>query len=114
MLEVDPDVIAIGGIYQKKRLNELLTINPWNQLRAVQEEKVYNIPVGFVGFEQTCSASSLFLYSQANQLYPDLFNFNLVELTQECMKNYFNYDLSETAAQYMLNGYYKDGSLMIE
>ncbi len=114
VLEVDPDVIAIGGIYQKKRLNELLTISPWNQLRAVQEEKIYNIPVGFVGFEQTCSTSSLFLYSQANQLYPDLFNFNLVELTQECMKSYFNYDLSETAAQYMLNGYYKDGSLMIE
>lgn len=114
VLKVDPDLIVIGGIYQKKRLNELKTIEPWNKLRAVQENNIYNIPVGFVGFEQTCSASALFLYSQANQLYPELFNFDLVELTKSCMKKYFNYDLTDAGAKNMLNGYYKDGSVMAE
>lgn len=114
VLEIEPDIIVIGGIYQKKRLKELLTLEPWNQLRAVEENEIYNIPVGFVGFEQTCSASALFLYSQANQLYPELFDFNLIDLTQKCMKQYFDYDLTGEAAQNMLNGFYKDGSLMIE
>lgn len=114
VLEIDPDIISIGGIYQKKRLNELYSTEPWNQIKAVRENKVYNIPVGFVGFEQTCSASALFIYSQANQIYPDLFDFDLVALTQECLQKYFDYTLTDNAAQNLLDGYFKDGSFMIE
>lgn len=114
VLEINPDIISIGGIYQKKRLNELYSTEPWNQIKAVQDNKVYNIPVGFVGFEQTCSASALFIYSQANQIYPDLFDFDLVTLTQECLQKYFDYTLTDDAAQNLLDGYFKDGSLMIE
>ncbi len=114
VLAINPDVIAIGGIYQKKRLSELFSTEPWNQLQAVKDNKVYNIPVGFVGFEQTCSASALFIYSQANQLYPDIFNFDMITLTKDCMQKYFGYDLTDEAAQKILDGYYKDGSVMIE
>ena len=114
VLEINPDIISIGGIYQKKRLNELYSTEPWNQIKAVQENKVYNVPVGFVGFEQTCSASALFIYSQANQIYPDLFDFDLVTLTQECLQKYFDYTLTDDAAQNLLDGYFKDGSLMME
>ena len=114
VLEVDPDLIAIGGIYQKKRLAELYTTDPWNQLRAVQNNDVYNIPVGFVGFEQTCSTSALFIYSQANQLYPELFGYDMVALAKDYMQRYFGYTLTDEAAQNMINGYFKDGSTMIE
>ena len=114
VLEIDPDIISIGGIYQKKRLNELYSTEPWNQIKAVRENKVYNIPVGFVGFEQTCSASALFIYSQANQIYPDLFDFDLVTLMQECLQKYFDYTLTDNAAHNLLDGYFKDGSFMIE
>ena len=114
VLEIDPDIISIGGIYQKKRLAELYSTAPWNQIKAVRENQVYNIPVGFVGFEQTCSASALFIYSQANQIYPELFDFDLVTLTQEWLQKYFNYTLSDIAAKNLLDGYFKDGSLMIE
>ncbi len=114
VLKVNPDVIAIGGIFQKKRLSELYSTEPWNQLKAVKENKVYNIPVGFVGFEQTCSASALFIYSQANQLYPELFHYDMVELTQGCLKRYFDYDLTNKAAQNLLNGLFKDGSILIQ
>lgn len=54
------------------------------------------------------------IYSQANQIYPDLFDFDLVTLTQECLKKYFDYTLTDDAAQNLLDGYFKDGSLMIE
>ena len=114
VLEVDPDLIAIGGIYQKKRLAELYATEPWNQLRAVQNNDVYNIPVGFVGFEQTCSTSALFIYSQANQLYPELFNYDMIALTKDYMQRYFGYTLTDEAAENMINGYFKDGSTMIE
>ena len=114
VLEIDPDVIAIGGIYQKKRLAELYATEPWNQLTAVKNNAVHNIPVGFVGFEQTCSTSALFIYSQANQLYPELFDYDMVALTKDYMQRYFGYELTDEAATNMINGYYKDGSVMIE
>ena len=113
-LDEHPDVIAIGGIYQKKRLAELYATEPWNQLRAVQNNDVYNIPVGFVGFEQTCSTSALFIYSQANQLYPELFDYDMVALAKDYMQRYFGYTLTDEAAENMINGYFKDGSTMIE
>ncbi len=110
VLKVNPDIIAIGGIFQKKRLSELYSTEPWNQLKAVKENKVYNIPVGFVGFEQTCSASALFIYSQANQLYPELFQYDMVKMTKDCLQRYFDYDITEEAAMNLLNGLFKDGS----
>lgn len=110
VLKVNPDIIAIGGIFQKKRLSELYSTEPWNQLKAVKENKVYNIPVGFVGFEQTCSASALFIYSQANQLYPELFQYDMVKMTKDCLQRYFNYDITDDAATNLLNGLFKDGS----
>lgn len=114
VLEIDPDVVAIGGIYQKKRLEELYATEPWNQLRAVQNEQVIHIPVGFVGFEQTCSTSALFVYSQANQLYPELFDYDMVTLVKDYMQRYFGYQMTNEAAENMINGYFKDGSVMIE
>lgn len=114
VLEIDPDVIAIGGIYQKKRLEELYATEPWNQLTAVQNNQVINIPVGFVGFEQTCSTSALFVYSQANQLYPELFDYDMVSLTKDYMQRYFGYQMTDEEAENMINGYFKDGSVMIE
>lgn len=114
VLEIDPDIVVIGGIYQKKRLAELYTTEPWNQLTAVQNNYVYNIPVGFVGFEQTCSTSALFVYSQANQLYPDIFAFDMVALVKDYMYRYFGYEMTDAEATYMIDGYYKDGSIMIE
>lgn len=114
VLEINPDIISIGGIYQKKRLNELFNTAPWNQIKAVQNDRVYNIPVGFVGFEQTCSASALFIYSQANQIYPDLFNFDMISLAKDCYEKYFGYKLTDEAAQNMIDGYFKDGSLLIK
>lgn len=114
VLKINPDIISIGGIFQKKRFEELFITEPWNQLKAVKENKVYNIPVGFVGFEQTCSASSLFLYSQANQIYPELFNFDMETLTKECFKKYFNYELTSDATKNLINGLFKDGSKLIK
>ena len=96
------------------RLAELYATEPWNQLTAVKNNAVYNIPVGFVGFEQTCSTSALFIYSQANQLYPELFNYDMIALTKDYMQRYFGYTLTDEAAENMINGYFKDGSTMIE
>lgn len=113
VLSVDPDIVVIGGIYQQYLLQQIEVQEPWNQLRAVKENQVFNIPVAFVSFEQTCAESPLFVYDMANKLYPELFDYDMEKLTKECIKKYFNYDLTDSDVQNMLNGLDKNGEPLI-
>lgn len=113
VLEINPDLIAIGGIYQQYLLQQIKIEEPWKQLKAVKEGNLFNIPVGFVSFEQTSAESSLFIYDMANKLYPELFAFDVAELTKDCFKEYFDYELSDAYADFMLKGLGKDGDPLI-
>lgn len=113
VLEIDPDIVAIGGIYQQYLMEQIKIQEPWKQLKAVKNNDVINIPVGFVSFEQTCAESSLFIYDMANKLYPDLFNFDLKTMTKDCIKKYFNYELTDSDVSYMLQGLDKNGEPLI-
>ena len=113
VLSIDPDIVVIGGIYQQYLLEQIKVAEPWKQLSAVKNNNVFNIPVGFVSFEQTCAESSLFIYDMANKLYPDLFDYDMEALTKECIKKYFNYDLSDSDVNNILNGLDKNGEPLI-
>lgn len=113
VLSIDPDIVVIGGIYQQYLLQQIEVQEPWNQLKAVKENQVFNIPVAFVSFEQTCVESPLFVYDMANKLYPELFDYDMEKLTKECINKYFNYDLTDSDVQNMLNGLDKNGEPLI-
>ena len=113
VLSIDPNIVVIGGIYQQYLLQQIEIQEPWNQLEAVKKKQVFNIPVAFVSFEQTCAESSLFIYDMAHKLYPELFNYDMEKLTKECIKKYFNYDLTDSNVQNMLNGLDKNGEPLI-
>jgi hypothetical protein len=38
----------------------------------------------------------------------------MIALTKDYMQRYFGYTLTDEAAENMINGYFKDGSTMIE
>ncbi len=113
VLEINPDIVAIGGIYQQYLLQQIKVQEPWNQLKGVKDGNLFNIPVGFVSFEQTSVESYVFIYDMANKLYPNLFEFDIVTLTKECIKKYFNYELSDEYVKYMLQGLDKNGKPLI-
>ena len=114
VLEINPDLVAIGGIYQQYLLKQIKVQEPWNRINGVVEGNVYNIPVGFVSFEQTSAESPLFIYDMANKLYPALFDFDMAALTKECIKDYFGYELSDSNVANMLKGLNKNGKALIE
>ena len=113
VLSIDPDIVVIGGIYQQYLLQQIEIQEPWKQLSAVKNRYVYNIPVAFVSFEQTCAESALFIYDMANKLYPELFNYDIEQLTKDCIKKYFNYDLTDTDVKNILSGLDKNGEPLI-
>ena len=113
VLATNPDIILIGGIYQKFLLNELINNQTWNKLDAVINDKVYNIPVGFSPFEQNSVESPIFLYDLANKIYPDLFDYDIEALTKECYQFWFNVTLTDQQIQYLLDGLSPTGQPLV-
>ncbi|AHI52767.1 TroA family protein [Spiroplasma culicicola] len=109
----DPDLVVIGGIYQRSLFERIHKENVWKDLRAVNENNVYTIPLSFVSWEQTSAESSLFIYDIANKLYPNLFDFDIGELTKQTLNKYFNYKINDQNLNYMLQGLDKNGQWLI-
>lgn len=105
----NPDVFVCGGQFQNKNLNILKTEEPYINLDAVKNNKVYNIPIGFTAFEQLSAMTPIFFYDQANKIYPDYFNYDISKMIKETVKEYFNTDLSDDQVSYMLNGLNPEG-----
>lgn len=105
----NPDVFVIGGIYQKVLENTLKTTEPYTQLDAVKNDRIYNIPIGLTMFEQLSVFSPVFLCDQANKLYPDLFHFDVQTMIREYSMEFFNASLTDAEIGNMLNGLSRNG-----
>ena len=105
----NPDVFVCGGQYQNKNLNILKTEEPYTNLDAVKNNKVYNIPIGFTAFEQLSAMTPIFFYDQANKIYPEYFSYDVSSMIKETVKEYFGTDLTDNQVSYMLNGLNPEG-----
>jgi len=113
VLDTNPDIILIGGIYQKYLYNTLINNDTWNKLDAVVDGRVYNIHVGFAPFEQNSVESPIFLYDLANKIYPDLFDYDIATITKETFEYWFDITLTDQQIEYLLNGLSPTGQLLV-
>ncbi len=113
VLDTNPDIILIGGIYQKYLYSTLISNNTWNKLDAVVNERVYNIPVGFAPFEQNSVESPIFLYDLANKIYPELFDYDIAAMTKETFEYWFDIILTDQQIEYLLDGLSPTGQLLV-
>jgi len=114
VLQTNPDIIVIGGIYQKFLYDELLNNDTWNKLDAVKDNKVFSIGIGFVMFEQTSVEEMIFLADIANKVYPDKFSFNIAKMLKDTISKYFGVDLTDGDVTNMLSGLDKNGQSMVK
>lgn len=108
----NPDVFVVGGIYQKTLIEELQK-EPYVNLDAVKNNRVFNIPIGLTMFEQLSVFSPVFLCDQANKLYPNYFNYDTKKQIQDLSKEFFGVDLTDDEAQNMLNGLSREGNSLV-
>lgn len=108
----NPDIIVVGGAYQNKIMQDIRMTEPQKLLDAVVNNRMYNIPIGFVMWEQNSMALPLFLYDQANKLYPEYFDFDIVSLTKANFKKHFGIDLTTEQVNYMLSGRSSTGEFL--
>ena len=100
----NPDIFVCGGQYQNKNLNILKTEEPYKNLDAVKDNKVFNSPIGFTAFEQLSAVTPIFFYDQANKIYPEYFSYDISSMIKETIKDYFGTDLTNEQVSYMMNG----------
>ena len=105
----NPDVFVIGGMYQKT-LKELLFEEPYLNLTAVQQNHIYNIPIGLTMFEQISVFSPAFLHDQANKLYPEYFHFDVAQEVKDLSQEFFGVTLTDAEVNNMLNGLSREGN----
>lgn len=105
----NPDVFVCGGQYQNKNLNILKTEEPYVNLDAVKNNKIYNIPIGFTAFEQLSVMTPIFFYDQANKIYPEYFSYDIPSMVKSTIKDYFGTELTDNQVSYMLDGLNPEG-----
>lgn len=97
----DPDVIlfAAGSIYDTAADDPA-----WQPLRAIETGKFYEIPSLPYNWLSSPPSLNMLLgvWWLGNLLYPQYYDYDMVEKTQELFRLFWNYDLSEADARAML------------
>jgi len=114
IVNIDPDIFVAGGIYQNKNINLLKTTDPYKELKAVKNNKIYSIPIGLTAFEQLSAMTPIFFYDQANKIYPEYFNYDISKMIKETIKEYFGTELSDEQISYMLDGLNPQGGSLVK
>lgn len=114
IIKLNPYAFVAGGIYQNRNMDILKNTEPYNNLDAVKNDRVYSIPIGFTAFEQLSVMTPIFFYDQANKLYPEYFSYDIHQMAKDSIKEYFGIELSDEQIDYMLQGLSPNGGDLIK
>lgn len=114
IVRINPDIFVAGGIYQNKNIDLVKTTDPYKELDAVKNNRIYSIPIGFTAFEQLSAMTPIFFYDQANKIYPEYFNYDIASMVKETIKDYFGTELTDEQVSYMLNGLNPEGKALVK
>lgn len=98
----DPDVLIIApeSIYGTLGTDEV-----WANLKSVKNGKFYEIPIGpYNWMGKPPSVHRIMgIWWLGNLLYPDIYDYDIVEKAQEFYKLFFDYELSEQEAKELMS-----------
>lgn len=113
IMQQNPDIFVAGGIYQNKHVNDLKTTEPFKNLDAVKNNKIYTIPCAFTPFEQLSAMTPIFFYDQANKIYPEYFSFDVKSMIKSTILEYFGTELTDEDVNNIANGLGPKGESLI-
>lgn len=109
----NPDVIFIGGIYSRVLEEEILSSPEWSEVPAVKEGRIFNIPIGFTGWDFYGVEFPLLKLWAAQQMYPECFDIDMHAVTKEFYKEFYGMDFTDEQIDYILKGLSPDGTEFI-
>lgn len=109
VLNLNPDIIIIGGFAQKALYDELMNTPEWKEINAVKNNRVYTNPNGLFPWERFGMESALQIPFAASVIHPDLYSIDLVDEIKKFYNEFVGIELTDVQAQNMIDGYGPDG-----
>ena len=109
LLGTNPENVIIGGRYQHVLYDDILSAGEWQRISAVQNGKVFKIPMGVSAWNRYSLETALLIPWTASVIYPEYYEFDAVNEIIEFYKMFMGYELTEEQAQYMIAGLTPDG-----
>lgn len=109
ILATNPEVILIGGQYGVPLREAVLNDPVWADISAVKSGRVYNVPIGGIGWDQGYIALPVELKFWANVMYPEIFQYDLTEDIIGFYQEYFDCTLTKQEVVYMMEGLTPEG-----
>lgn len=114
--DLNPDVIICAGVHQHINAHTLKNTDGWKDLKAVTTNRLYNNPYGCFNWDRFGLESQLQINYALMCIQPEIakengiFRESMIDEIVNFYKNYTDYELSRTQAEYMLDGLQPDGS----
>ena len=96
--EMNPDIIYITNFTETQPqdlMDNTFKGQDWSKVKAVQDGKVYKMPLGIYRWYPPSGDAPLMLKWMAQKNYPELFNYDMNEEVKDYYKRYYGYDLSD-------------------
>lgn len=114
ILNKNPDIIVIGGRYQKILKDELLNTAEWDNVAARTNDRIYLAPIGISPFDRFGAEFAMMIPWVASQAYPELFSYDIEKEVKDFYQRFSDYTLSDAEVNYIVNGLKPDGTSEIE
>jgi iron complex transport system substrate-binding protein len=101
ILNWNPDIVFLT---EDANYEDIFDDSAWASVSAVENRRVYEIPgEPYNWLDRPPSVQRILgILWAGNLVYPDLYNYDMIEKTQEYYKLFYNYDLSEDEARGLL------------
>lgn len=114
ILNKNPDMIVIGGRYQRILKEELMNSDEWSNVNACVNNRVYLAPLGVSPFDRFGAEFAMMIPWVASKAYPELFSYNIEEEVKNFYQTFSNYTLTDDEVGYIVDGLNPDGTLEIK
>ena len=110
IININPDVIIIGGAKAPEILKKLYENQVYVGTNAVKNKKVYVNPAGVFSWDRYGAEGALQILWAAKTLHPELFkDVDIAAETKKFYKEFLHYDLSDKEVGYILIGLDPEG-----
>ncbi|MEE1130294.1 MAG: ABC transporter substrate-binding protein [Caryophanon sp.] len=104
--EMNPDIIFITNFTETQPedlYNNAFEGQDWSEVKAVQDKKVYKMPLGIYRWYPPSGDAPLMLKWMAQKLHPELFTYEIEAEIKDYYSRYYDYELTDEEVHSILN-----------
>lgn len=104
--EMNPDIIFITNFTETQPedlYNNVFEGQDWSEVKAVQDKKVYKMPLGIYRWYPPSGDAPLMLKWMAQKLHPELFTYEIEAEIKDYYNRYYDYELTDEEVHSILN-----------